>query len=131
MTEEQKEKVLHCIEFHEEYDFSEKGKTVSDIETLIVQDADNLDAIGAIGIGRTFMFHGSKGDPMWIPEKSFDRERYDESVEDITPIHHFKHKLLKLKENMNTETAKKMANERHKFMELFLQEFFDEWNGKK
>lgn len=130
-TEEQKGKILHCIEYHEEYDFSEKGKSVNDIETLILQDADNLDAMGAIGIGRTFMFHRSNGDLMWTPEKPFDRSTFDESVKDITPIHHFYSKLLKLKNNMNTETAKKMAEERHKFMELFLSEFFDEWNGKK
>lgn len=131
LTETQKEKIYHCIEFHEEYNFSESGKTVQDVETLILQDADNLDAIGAIGIGRTFAFSGSKGVTMWIPEKPFDRPNYEESKADPSTIHHFYSKLLKLKDNMNTETAKKMAYERHQFMETFLQEFFDEWNGKK
>jgi uncharacterized protein len=131
LTEDQKKRILHCIEYHEEYDFSENGKTVNDIETLILQDADNLDAIWAIGIGRTFSFGGANGVTARIPEKPFDRNTFDESEKDPSTIHHFYSKLLKLKENMNTETAKKMANERHKFMELFLQEFFDEWNGKK
>jgi uncharacterized protein len=131
ISDEQKEKIYHCIEFHEEYSFSANGKTVNDIETQILQDADNLDAIGAIGISRTFSFGGANKVNVWIPEKPFDRQQYDESEKDPSTIHHFYSKLLKLKNNMNTETAKKMAEERHKFMELFLQEFFDEWNGKK
>ena len=105
--------------------------SIIDIETLILQDADNLDAIGAIGIGRTFSFGGAYKITMWIPDKPFDRQNFDESEKDPSIIHHFYSKLLKLKANMNTETAKKMADERHKFMKLFLQEFFDEWNGKK
>lgn len=130
LTEEQKNKILHCIEFHEEYNFSKEGKTVNDIETLVLQDADNLDAIGAIGIGRTFSFGGSHNLNMWIPEDPFDRNEYDESENDVSTIHHFYSKLLRLKENMNTATGKEMANKRHKFMEIFLEEFFDEWNGK-
>ena len=62
--------VLHCIEFHEEYNFSSTGKTVNDLETLILQDADNIDGIGAIGVGRTFSFGGAHKLPMWIPENS-------------------------------------------------------------
>lgn len=131
LTEKQKEKVLHCIEYHEEYNFSKNGKTVNDIETLILQDADNLDAMGAMGIGRTFSFGRANNVPMWIPEKPFNRNTFDDSEHDPSTIHHFYSKLLKLKDNMNTETARKIANGRHKFMELFLQEFFDEWNGKK
>ena len=131
LSEEQKEKVLHCVEYHEEYNFSENRKTVNDIEALILQDADNLDGIGAIGIGRTFSFGGANNVPMWIPEKPFDRVMFDESEKDASTIHHFYSKMLKIKENMNTETAKNMADGRHKYMELFLQEFFDEWNGKK
>jgi len=131
LTEKQKEKVLHCIEYHEEYNFSKKGKTVKDIETFVLQDADNLDAIGAIGIGRAFSFGGANNVTMWIPEKPFDRKTFDESKKDPSTVHHFYSKLLKLKKNMNTNTAKNMADERHRFMELFLQEFFDEWKGKK
>lgn len=131
LPERKIEKVLKCIEYHEEYGFSKEGKKQRDIETLILQDADNLDAIGAIGIGRTFTFNGSKGLPMWIPEKPFDRKYFDESELDPSTIHHFYSKLLRLKDNMNTKTANKMAKQRHEFMESFLKEFFDEWNGIK
>lgn len=129
LTIEQKDKILHCIEYHEEYNFSKKGKTVSDIETLIIQDADNLDAIGAIGIGRTFAYGGVHSLAMWIPEKPFKRKYFDEDKEDASTIHHFYSKLLKLKDNMNTATGKKMAIKRHKYMEQFLREFFYEWKG--
>lgn len=131
ISENQKDRVLHCIEYHEEYNFSENGKTVNDIETLILQDADNLDAIGAVGIARTFLFGGYYKVKMWTPEYPFDRKTYDEAKKDPSVIHHFYSKLIKLKENMNTETAKKMANERHRFMMLYLNEFFDEWKGLK
>lgn len=127
----QKENILHCIEYHEEYNFSEWGKTVSDIETLVLQDADNLDAIGAIGVWRTFSYGGAHGVTMRVPEKPFDRATFDEAEEDPSTIHHFYSKLLKLKDNMNTQTALQMAAQRHQFMETFLQQFFDEWNGKK
>ncbi len=122
--------VLHSVEFHEEYGFSDIGKTVNDIETLILQDADNLDAIGAIGIARTFSFGGSYGVTMWDIEKAFDRQTFDESTRDPSTIHHFYSKLLKLKDNMNTKTGKAMAEERHKFMELYLKHFFAEWKGE-
>lgn len=131
LIEKQKNKILHCIEFHEEYDFSENGKTVNDIETLILQDADNLDAIGAVGVSRTFTFGGANDLPIWIPEKQFDRQIFDELENDSSSIHHFYSKLLRLKDNMNTNSGKIMAEKRHEFMELFLEEFFNEWNGKK
>jgi len=122
--------VLHCIEFHEEYGFSEAGKTVNDLETLILQDADNLDAIGAIGIGRTFAFGGANKIPMWIPDRPFDRETYNESERDPSTLHHFYSKLFKLGENMNTDSAKQMAKERHIFMKKFVDRFINEWNGE-
>lgn len=124
------DQVLHCVEFHEEYSFSESKITVTDLETLILQDADNLDAIGAIGIGRTFAFGSAHGLPMWLTEKPFDRDTFDESKPDPDTIHHFYSKLLKLKENMNTKTGKEMAQKRHEFMELFLDHFFKEWQGE-
>jgi len=124
------EKILHCIEFHEEYDFSEKGKTTRDVETLIVQDADNLDAIGAVGIARVFTYGGANKIPIWLPEVPFTRETFDDFEEDVSEIHHFYSKLLKLKNNMNTQTAKKIAQKRHQILENFLKEFFKEWEGK-
>ena len=64
LPEDKVNKIMHCIEFHEEYSFSTEGKTVQDIETLIVQDADNLDAIGAIGVARAFAYGGANNEPM-------------------------------------------------------------------
>jgi uncharacterized protein len=101
------EKVLHCVEFHEEYGFSEKGRTVKDIETLILQDADNLDAMGAIGIARAFSFGGSKGRPIYLPEIPINTKLYNDIVLGESDIHHFYSKLLRLENNMNTKTAKK------------------------
>ena len=123
-------KVLHCIEFHEEYSFSDEGKTVKDLETLILQDADNLDALGAIGIARTFSFGTAHKIPIWIPEMPFERERFDEQVTDPSTIHHFYSKLLRLKNNMNTKTGREMAEERDAFTRQFLELFFKEWSGE-
>jgi uncharacterized protein len=131
LTDTQKEKILHCVEYHEEYGFSKDGKTVDDIETLIVQDADNLDAIGAIGIGRTFLYSGAYDIPMWNTNEPFDKGLYEDDNHDPSVVHHFHSKLLKLKDNMNTETARQMAESRHKFMEVFLKELFDEWKGSE
>ncbi len=130
LPEDKINNILHCIEFHEEYDFSDKGKTAQDIETLIIQDADNLDATGAVGVARAFTYGGAGNIPIWIPDIPFDRQAFDESEEDPSEIHHFYSKLLKLKDNINTKTGKKMAKNRHKVLEDFLKEFFGEWKGK-
>lgn len=102
------------------------------IEGKIVQDADRLDAIGAIGIGRTFAYGGSHKIPMHIPnmecKEDMSAKEYYENVG--TTINHFYEKLLKLKDLMNTETAKNMAKHRHEYMQEFLKEFYDEWEGK-
>lgn len=122
--------VLYCVEVHEEYDFEDNPNRAESLEAEIVQDADNLDAMGAVGIGRTFKFAGAHGNPMWNPEREYNGELYQkESLSDST-IYHFHEKLLKLKDNMNTETAQEIAEERHEYMENFVDRFKKEWQGE-
>ena len=106
---------------------------MEDINTLILQDADNLDAIGAIGIGRTFAYGGSHNVVMYDENVELNENNdYSESNDkDASTIHHFYHKLFKLKENMNTYTAKEIAKERTEFMKIFVEEFLKEWDGRK
>ena len=94
------------------------------IEGMIVQDADRLDAIGAIGIGRAFAYGGYKKRIMYNPE---DKRKIEEKED---TINHFYEKLLLLKDKMNTKIGYEKALNRHKFMESFLDQFYNEWNGK-
>lgn len=102
-------------------------------ELEIIQDADRLDALGAIGIARTFNYGGFKGrviyDPEVKPNPGMTKEEYKAS--NAPTINHFYEKLLLLKDRMNTKTGKKIAEERHKFMEHFLEQFYAEWEGKR
>lgn len=102
------------------------------LEGRVVQDADRLDAIGAIGIGRTFAYGGHTGREMYNPNiKPILHETADQYKNNVSnTINHFYEKLLLLKDLMNTKTAKKIALERHKFMEEFLKRFYKEWEGK-
>lgn len=102
-------------------------------ELDIVQDADRLDALGAIGIARTFNYGGFKNRTIYNPEikpnATMSPEAYKAS--NAPTINHFYEKLLLLKDRMNTKTGKRIAAERHVFMETFLQQFYAEWEGKK
>lgn len=124
----------HVIKIIENISF--KGgnfeKKFNSIELQIVQDADRLDAIGAIGIARTFNYGGFKNrqlyNPNIAPNLKMSKEEYKKS--EAPTLNHFYEKLLLLKDKMNTKTGKEIAKERHKFMELFLSHFYAEWDGE-
>ena len=127
--------IVHVVNIIENISF--KGgnfeKKFNSIELEIVQDADRLDAIGAIGIARTFNYGGFKNRQLYNPEiapkLNMSKEEYKKS--EAPTINHFYEKLLLLKDKMNTKTGKQLAQERHKFMELFLSQFYAEWDGEK
>ena len=127
--------ITHVVNIIENISF--KGgnfeKKFSSIELSIVQDADRLDAIGAIGIARTFNYGGFKNrtlyDPEIAPNSSMTKEEYKKN--DSPTINHFYEKLLLLKDKMNTATGKQIAQERHRYMEGFLAQFYAEWEGEK
>jgi uncharacterized protein len=123
------EKVLFIIK---NISFKNRGEVPAElpIELKIVQDADRIDAIGAIGIGRTFNFGGFKNNPMYDPEvqPSLNMSKDEYKKSNGTTINHFYEKLLLLKDLMNTETGKEIAQQRHDYMLGFLDQFFKEWN---
>ena len=127
--------IQHVINIIENISF--KGgnaeKSFSSIELGIVQDADRLDAIGAIGIARAFNYGGFKNRPLYNPRISpnlhMSKEEYKNSQ--APTLNHFYEKLLLLKDKMNTETGKQIAKERHRYMQGFLSQFYAEWDGEK
>jgi len=126
--------IQHVINIIENISF--KGgnvpKQFSSKELDIVQDADRLDAIGAIGIARAFNYGGFKNRPLYnpkiAPKLHMSKEEYKNS--DAPTINHFYEKLLLLKDKMTTETGKQIAKERHHFMGVFLSQFYAEWDGE-
>ena len=127
--------ILHVIAIIENISF--KGgnfeKKFNSKELEIVQDADRLDAIGAIGIARTFNYGGFKNRPLYNPNiqpnMNMNKEEYKNS--ESPTLNHFYEKLLLLKDKMNTETGKKIAQKRHDFMVTFLSQFYAEWDGEE
>jgi uncharacterized protein len=113
--------------------FDKETKTFTSKELKVVQDADRLDAIGAIGIARCFNYGGFKNRPLYdpeiIPNLNMTKEDYKKTT--APTINHFYEKLLLLKTEMNTASGKKIAAQRHDFMEMYLTQFYDEWNGLK
>lgn len=127
----------HIIKIIENVSFknslSNTDKPFNSIELQIVQDADRLDAIGAIGIARAFNYGGFKNrelyNPKITPNMKMSKEEYKKSS--APTINHFYEKLLLLKEKMNTSTGKKLAEKRHDFMLSYLDQFYQEWEGLK
>lgn len=129
------ETIAHVVAIIENISF--KGgnfeKKFGSIELNIVQDADRLDALGAIGIARAFNYGGFKNRPLYnpgiAPELNMSKEQYKAST--APTLNHFYEKLLLLKDRMNTATGRKMAEGRHAYMEGFLAQFYAEWEGEK
>lgn len=127
--------ILHVISIIENISYKggnfEQKFTSKELE--IVQDADRLDAIGAIGIARAFNFGGFKNralyDPEIAPNTNMTKEEYKNTA--APTLNHFYEKLLLLKDRMNTGTGKQLARQRHEFIEDFLSQFYAEWNGEK
>ena len=127
----QEQEQQHILRIMQQVSFS-KGSIPETLEGKIVQDADRLDAIGAIGIARTFAFGGYKKREIYNPEiPPMKYNSMDEYKKNTNPtLNHFYEKLLLLKDMMNTEEAKKIASHRHQYMEIFLEQFYREWDGK-
>jgi uncharacterized protein len=128
--------IEHVVKIVENISFNkslEAGEKFSSPELQVVQDADRLDAIGAIGIARCFNYGGFKNRKMFDPEikpnLNITKEEYKKSKSPT--INHFYEKLLLLKDKMNTKTGIQIASDRHKFMLQYLDQFYAEWNGNK
>jgi len=127
------EVALHILKITEEVSFKGAGieTPVQSIEAAVVQDADRLDAIGAIGIARTFTYGGHKSrliyDPSISPVMHDDFQEYKNST--APTINHFYEKLLLLKDRMNTKSAGVIAEQRHRFMNDYLSQFYEEWEA--
>ncbi|MCD8860112.1 phosphohydrolase [Staphylococcus gallinarum] len=134
LTSHQQQHILHIIK-HMSYKDGKNNAVQLSIEGQIVRDADRLDALGAIGIARTFQFAGHFGEPMWQTstiDTNVEKAQQIPHTNDImhsppSAIKHFYDKLFKLKDLMHTTTAKKLAEERHIYMENFVKQFFQEW----
>lgn len=129
MLIEKVEQIIRHISFKSNID----GRKYFSAELAVVQDADRLDAIGAIGIARAFTYGGYKGrelyNPAIKPNLTMSKEAYKNS--DAPTINHFYEKLLLLKDKMNTATGKRLAEQRHQFMEQYLEQFYGEWQGQR
>ncbi len=126
--------INHVVQIIENISFKggNEERSFSSLELDVVQDADRLDAIGAIGIARTFNYGGFKNraiyDPSIPPNLKMTKEEYKKST--APTVNHFYEKLLLLKDRMNTETGRSLAEARHRYMESFLEQFYGEWSGK-
>jgi uncharacterized protein len=124
--------IINNISYSKEIEKGSKTEE-EDHDLRIAQDADRLDAIGAIGIARTMVYSGSKGRPIHDPEmkpRTYLTKQEYVNKKDDTAINHFYEKMFKLKDIMKTKSGKEIAQKRHEFMELYLDQFLKEWNAE-
>ena len=124
--EEKSDKVIKAVKFHDLFPWQRGYKKPKEKEILILQDADNIDAIGAIGLARVFMFCGAHKIKMYDPKGKI-YPKWETGVKSRSAIHHFYDKLLKTKDILNTRKAKTMAKRRHDVLIGYLKEFKREW----
>jgi len=129
ITEEQKTHILHAIKHHEEYNFS-SGKKVKDIESKILQDADNLDAIGAIGLVRVLKYGFNYNLTEYDPRIPLYNNDFIEGIKDASTLHHIYNKLMRLGKYMNTKTAKELAKNKTRLLKDFVDMYILEFNGQ-
>lgn len=118
LSEQRVEAVQHCVAVHDDLAARGEDPSPESVEAEILRDADNLDAMGAMGVARTFAFGGAHGTPLWDP----DGEAYSQ-------IYHFEDKLLRLREELHTDPARELADRRHAVLEEFFEQFLAEWHG--
>ena len=127
--------ITHVVQIIENISFKggKEKQAFKSPELDVVQDADRLDAIGAIGIARAFNYGGHKGRELYNPNiaPNLDMTKKDYKNSTAPSLNHFYEKLLLLKDRMNTSTGKLMAEHRHQFLEQYLEEFYQEWNGER
>lgn len=133
LPEEAAEEVIYVIANQSYSKSGISGEKLDSHAGRCLQDADRIEALGAIGIARCFAFNGKKGNPIHNPlvPPRLNLSHQEYVKDEATSINHFYEKLFKIKDLMNTKTGKKLAKKRHKFMEDFVEEFLAEWEGKR
>lgn len=130
--ESKHEAVCHCVEHHEEYEFAADSAIEHEPtnEERVLRDADNLDALGAIGVARAITFGVQHDQRLYDPDRTIG-ETYDRTKRDNTVLQHMHEKLLRLPDAMETETGRALATERAAFVEQFVEAFEAEWRGEQ